>query len=754
MAITWGSYVNNSSGNGMRLGYEFSQSPSTVGTGTSSVVVTLEVWVQTKASVVDSTNTFTISGDFSQSGSENINHSGADTTLLQTETRTVSTSYTSTVVSDFSASLTGINAIPGTASVSGAWTTAKRPISAPAAPSSIGVSRGSDTSHTITWTNNSPTAAGAPYQNIEVQRWDNVSDAWSTIATLGVVTSYTNTSTIANRQYRWRVRSKNTAGTSSYVTSGYWSTTPTSPNTPVASKISNDVKLDWTNRNTVQSGGVEVWWSANGGAYTLLATLPGNPSPITYTHNNPNAAQTHRYKLKAYAGATDDAPTLYSSFSGESNIIQLLTNPAAPTNLSPTSGVVDAATTAITFTWKHNQVDGTAQTKYDFQYRLNGGSWVSSTATTSTQSKTFAAGALANGNQLEWQVRTYGAYATAPAYSPWSAIGTLTLSAAPQAGLTYPDGVTDVATSRLSPVWTYYDEEGSAQSQFRVKLYTAGGAALLEDRSGSGAITTYDLTTLLQNGVSYRVGVSVRDGVGLWSPEFTQDFTVTFALPPVPLVDVTWDPDGAAVQVSINNPVNVGDPAVTDHNEVWRSLDGITYEKIADDVPTNGTVTDYVPAAGVENLYLVIALTSIGASSSSAPTPFTTPTTAGWFWFNGGPAFSQLVKLYYEPARQRNFSRAKTLNSFAGREFPVETSGESRTRDFDLSFAVFGEDDSTLQQIEDLADLAAPICVRGPSGERRYVSLQTTGSSSSGVYEAVSLKMTEVSPPQVETMPV
>lgn len=41
MAISWGSWVTNGSGNGMRVGAEFTQSPNSVGSGTSSVTVTV-----------------------------------------------------------------------------------------------------------------------------------------------------------------------------------------------------------------------------------------------------------------------------------------------------------------------------------------------------------------------------------------------------------------------------------------------------------------------------------------------------------------------------------------------------------------------------------------------------------------------------------------------------------------------------------------------------------------------------------------
>ncbi|UJQ87154.1 minor tail protein [Arthrobacter phage BaileyBlu] len=751
MAITWGSYVNNSTGNGMRLGYEFSQSPSSVGSGTSSVTVTLKIYFESKRSVSDSTNSYSVTGNFSGSGSGNINHgSSGGTTLIRTLTRTVSTSYSGTVKSSFSASISGINAISGTASVSGSWTTGQRPISAPAAPSSVAVSRSSDTSHTITWTNNSPTNAAAPYKNVEVQRWDNVGNAWATIATLGVVTSYTNTSTRADRQYRWRVRSTNSAGSSSYAYSGYWSTTPAAPGTPKATKSANDVILTWTNTAT-KGDGVEIWHASNGvWEGSRMALLSGQPT--TWTHTNPDPTKTHTYKLKAVAGQNDDAPNTYSAFSGASNVIQLLTNPAAPTKLSPASGTVDAATGSVTLTWQHNEVDGTAQTKYDLQYRLNGGSWTTVSATTGTQSHTFAAGTLPNGSVMDWQVRTYGQYSTAPAYSPWSAAATLKLSATPGAGVVFPDDVTPVDTSRVTVQWSYYDEEGTAQAQYKVRLFSAGGASVLETRAGVGNATSVPLSTLLKDGASYHVGVSVQDGSGLWSPETTQDFTVAYALPDVPTLDLSWDEGRAAVVASIGNPTG-GTGADVDHNELWRSVDWETYELVEDNIPPNGTVTDHIPALGTENVYRVVAVTAIEAAAESEPVVYETPGTAGWFIINGGQGLAERVRVRYNPTLSRSFSRDKTLHKFAGRRFPVETAGEHRNRTYDLGVSVLGDDDATLAALEHVADLPSPLVLRTPLKDRMFASLDGVSSTRAIGYENVTMKLTQLDPPNIGTMP-
>jgi hypothetical protein len=331
-------------------------------------------------------------------------------------------------------------------------------------------------------------------------------------------------------------------------------------------------------------------------------------------------------------------------------------------------------------------------------------------------------------------------------------MATLTLSATPQAGVVFPDDVTPVDTSRITAQWSYYDEEGTGQAQWKVKLYSAGGGAVLETRTGVGTDTSVPLTTLLLNGGTYRLGVSVQDGTGLWSPETTQDFTVAYALPDVPTVSLSWDDGQQAVVAAIGNPTG-GTGAAVDHNELWRSVDWQTYELVADSIPPNGTVTDYIPALGSENVYKVIAVTAIEAAAASVPTIFEAPPLKGWFLLNGGDAFATRVGVRYNPQLSRTFNRDKALNKFAGRKYPVESAGEGRNRVFDLSVSVFGDDDATLAALEAMADIPGPLVLRTPMLDRAYVSLEGIPSTRAmGGFENVSLKMTQVDAPNTGTM--
>ena len=608
----WGSAVSDSS-NAFRIGYDISQSPSTVSNGTSSVVVTLTIKLQTKYYANDSSADWSISGDIAASGSTAFDHnsgtawSSANITTLATRTKTVTTSFSGPVVTNGSASVTGLVAIAGTASVSWSITTAQRPVGIPAAPTGVTNTRVSDTQHNVAWTNTSPTSASNPYSNVVVQRSTD-GGAWTSIATLGVVTSYSDKTTSANHKYAYRVYAKNGAGNSSYsAASSTLKTTPAAPGTPTATKTSSgDISLTWSNP-TWQADNIEVWHAANGvwdGA--ALATLASTAT--TYTHVAPSTSVTHTYRLRSKT----TTPALTSAYSASSNVVQLLAAPSAPTSLSP-NGVAKDLSLATALTWKHNPVDTTAQTKFEVQHRVVGGpTWASSgTITSGVSSWTLPAGTYANGQNVEWQVRTYGSFATA---SPWSASAIITASAKPVTSISVP-GSTFNASS-LTAVWTYFDSEGTTQAQWEAILLDSLGVTL-ETRSGAGPDTSTTFATRIVDGGSYSVKVRTQDASGLWGDYDVQAFTVTYSLPEVPTATLTWNSENDSVAITIDNPPTGSGKVDAVYNDVYRSIDGGPFLLVASGVPVDGTVIDPIPSMRGLNLYKIVAVSALPSTVSS-----------------------------------------------------------------------------------------------------------------------------------------
>lgn len=691
----------------MRLGRELTVSPSSPTASTTSVTVTLRLYVGTRYSVSDSNNSYSVTGGFSASGSKSFSHgsssswSSANVTLIGTWSKTVPLSYSSRETVSFSATLSGVEATPGTARISGSVTVPLRPVSSAAAPTNVNVVRSSDARHTVSWTRQATTAA--PYDRIEVQRWDSVAAAFKTIATIsGTATSFVDTSTVANRRYRYAIRGTNAWGKGAYGYSVFFNTSPSAPQSPIATKTGQDIQVRWS-RTAYTAAHYEVQDYADGTAQTPTVLTGENAWGHLFV--NPDASRTHAYRVRArYVDPV--LGTLYSAWSPLSATVQLQAPPAAPTNLQPGSGAVDA-TEPATLTWNHNPVDTTAQTAYELQYRPQGGTWTGTgKTTTSRTSHPLPADTFTNGQSIEWQVRTWGEHADP---SPWSALAVFGTSARPTATVLAPVGTLE--GSEITVLWAFYDSEDSAQTQARVALYDAAGDRL-EYQTILGPRTSLRLATRAQDGQTYTVTVQVRDSAGVWSLEARETITVSYAAPPVGELTTMWDEETGTITVQISHPEPAEGEVEAVTCSLWRSANGDPWVLLADELPLDTAVVDLIPATHGVNHYRLITTSALPSTSESPAVAVAVE--SSWIYLNAGPNFSQMARAAYNAQVSYDESRERSLVHLAGREYPVEVTGESRTGTIQVS-ARLGWDSSPWSMWEAVADLPAPFCYRDPS---------------------------------------
>lgn len=757
------SYYSYGSGGQYRLRLDIETPPSSISSGTSSVTLTANLYIQTLGPLSDSTNNNTITGDLgSASGAESVSHgSSGGTTKVQTKSLAVATVYGSTVKVDVAGAISGYEALTNR-SISGSVTIPKRAYTTPTAPSAVAVARVSDTQHTVTWTR-SPSTAG-PYTSQNVQRQTD-GGSWVTLAAVsGTATSYSDTGTVAGHKYAYRVQAVNSTGTSTSGATGAVFTTPKPPTSATAAKnAAGGIDVTWVNNTPYTEYATEIWESQSGGAFALLATVAAGVT--TWTHAAPSAAVTHTYEVRA---KTTTGTVLYSAYA-VTNTVQLASAPNAPSNLVP-NGIAAAAGDANTFTWKHNPNDTSPQSAYEIQWRVVGASTWNTTGkiTSSVSSRTWPAGTFTNGTTIEWQVRTYGASPTA---SPWSATATLIVSAKPTVAILTPTEGEVLVSSTGTVTWTYFDPEGTAQAGWETQLVTGGTTVRTASGSGPQAAYTYNYT--LADGADYTMRVRVQDGAGLWSDWTEVHVTVDYLPPAFVHAEAEYDPDTGWVAINLHPEAPVpGVTAEADTVDVERSIDGGPWVLIAEGIPADSSFVDTTASVNGVNCYRLTVHSVDGASAiedasritTNFPTPdvppgyiapedeataaldchtayvptyFTTPNGDGTYslwrdcflpvvttetdngYLSTGAAFENVVAIMCDLALSATVSRDKATYHFAGRAWPVEYTSDYLNRVVNVAGTVT----DGFAPVEELGLTDTIVLWRDPTGRRIFGSI-------------------------------
>lgn len=737
MAISWGSYKSVGGPVNFRAGIDITYSPTTVTASTTSVTVTTRVYLGASGSAFASGGSYSVSGSDSGSGSQvswSISGSGGSD-LIATLTETVTLNVGSTKSFTINATIRPSGSWPGSVSHSRTITLPARPGNPPAPVGSLSVARVSDSRQNLTWTVSSTSTA--PVSSVEIRRMDQVKSYVTIAQPTGAVTSYADRSTTSNRHYRYAVRTRNSAGASDwrYVEID---TTPSVPGAPSVKRLPSGSILITHNSMSDMASHWEVYVATgvpNWSTATLIAAVP--VGTLTYEYVSPDPGLDHTFALRARSAS----PVLRSALSAPSRTINIIAAPYAPTITAPDAADV---TDEITLFWEHNPSDTTDQTAYEIRWRFPGGAWTNIYESGETTAHTLLPDEVAmweNGNTIEWQVRTWGAHIDA---SPWSTVATLQLSAKPVVGIELPD-VYD--SNQLVVPWTYHDPEGSAQSWWQVQLVDPATNEPVETRYGNGPATSATMRTRLPNFSTWVVWVTVADGLGITGIT-SHSLTVDYALPPVPSGVATWHKDDGYVTMTVDVPNPVGDEVLADHLQVWRGDEDGLWVLVADDLQAGDTIVDNRVPTGVAVTYRVASVSTLPSTAYSADIVLETRTK--WVFFNWGPDFGNVARVYGNVQVSRSASRSKVLHELAGREYPVERGGGRRTRTYQVSGTLFApwlpsDPTSAWEDFEELAFAPAPVLVRDPEGTRLFCSVGDVDlSDASSAHRRVSVPLTVV----------
>ncbi|WP_160159501.1 fibronectin type III domain-containing protein [Actinomyces culturomici] len=596
----------------------------------------------------------------------------------------------------------------GNPSVVAYLTLPARPYNAPAAPSSVSVSRVSASQATVSWAIASTSDAPVLAQGIE--RYDQAKGVWERVATVGgSVRSWTDTSLPANDVFTYRVWGDSGKAGGKTQSSQWVTSTVSAPTGVTAVKDSSgNIVVSWT-RAYPGAGKFTVY--DNGRQVGTVAASTGS-SGFSFTHATPDAQTTHSYTVVQ----TDNGVS--SPASSASNTVQLLAAPNAPKLTGPTGNKL---TGSITFAWQHNPVDSSVQTAANLRYRVAGASSWTTVAVTTSQSYTVSLAAAS----YEWQVQTKGLHAD---YSPWSAVGTFTVADAPGMSIVTPELGLKVNTSRLTVSWTYYQAQNAPQAETQIQVLRVSGRneEPIEQTTVVGTATSWAMPTPLKDGGSYMILARVKSGHGLWSQWAYTSFTVAFPVPPQPTGVASWDETLGVATISISNPepdqsLTPVPPAAVS-NTIERSVDGgDSWELVADGVAVSGSIVDPECLSKGTTLY---RLTAVSDLPSTASVVVELETASDAIWLSGGNGFALAVPLEWDPKHSTSVGLVnRQVHHFAGRRLGVEMAGTQRQRKVNVNATLLDERFDLVGRLEELAYQPAPFLYRDPLGRRIYGSL-------------------------------
>lgn len=563
----------------------------------------------------------------------------------------------------------GVNG--GTATASTTVSVKAITYSAPNAPSGLTSTRSSDTKNVLTWKKPTTTTT-KPVTAILIERKVD-GGSWSQIASVsGTATSYNDTTTSADHSYQYRIRSKNTAGNSSYVTSGTTYNTPAAPTNVVAARSGeNTVELSIANASKTATA-LEVQRSTDAVAWETVATVTG--AAVTSATDSPGGG-TFYYR------ARNTRSDLASDWSPASNAVVTICAPNAPTLSAPASGMVASMEQeTLTLEWAHNPIDGSAQTAAELSYSTDGGStWVTVTAA-DEQLKEVDNGFAVN-STVTWKVRTKGAHAD---FGPWSDTRVFYVYQAPSVAFAQPTDGFVIENTPIAIELQYDDMSGTLAN---ATLAITDGSQTVYSRN-MGANTACEISAsewLPENGMEYILTVSVRSSTSLTATA-SREVSVDFILPNPAGITIENDPETGYASLAVY--VEEGDGLDPASISIWReSEDGRVL--LDDELQAGSGVVDMYAPLNAEYRYIVTSFADSGAANSVT---FDNVLATKWafLYFAGGG----IARGMWNPDDSWSMDQDVDFVRYVGREFPVAYMRDSMEERHDVLVTLMNRDEA------------------------------------------------------------
>lgn len=470
----------------------------------------------------------------------------------------------------------------------------------PNAPKSASVARDSDTQNTLRIVPGSPCAG--LYLAHDVQRQMD-GGAWSDFGAIEAAGSTkVDRSTSANHSWRYRVRSRNAAGASAWVETGTVYNTPCAPGKPKMSRVS-DTKVKGAFENGANTAtGTEIERSPDLEMWTAVRTTQGKATDF---EDDPGGG-TWYYRVRNVCGDLASAWV-------ESDGIVTICAPAAPTITSPSSSQVIPMTQAsIAVSWRHNPIDGSAQTAAQWRWSTDGGKTWNTLTVSGAASSAALANSFAVNTRLAVQARTKGAHAD---YGPWSAAVSTYVRQVPTVTIEEPGNGFTIENTPVHVRIAYSDPSGAMAAGTLTVRDADGAAVYSRDLMGGLEFDVPAGEWLPRDGAAYALAVTVRSSSTLQGSA-SRSVSVKYVLPSVAIADAVPDPETGYVAVTVREGRT--DSAVAMEScSLWRNVGGAR-TLLAEGLLDGSKVVDRYAPLNTDYSYETASFADSGAVSGAS----------------------------------------------------------------------------------------------------------------------------------------
>ena len=650
--------------------------------GQSSVTVTMRAYVEARYGFHDSSNSLSLGGDWAAwSGPVGINvPSGGRQLLLSRsgefplgdQARTITTAL----------SLSGINYLGTTASISARLTLPGRAAQAPPAPASVTTTRLGDSDFRTTWSS----VPGAAWY--ELQIWQESLQRWAPLGRF-YGTSW-DTDYAPDDQYRIRVQAWNAAGYSPWRDGNYFRSKPAAPRVELGRR-GTTITIAHHPRARYPQGSVFEYQLDNE-EWKALTSADGGTAVAA--HQPPLGRQV-RYAVRTRVGVPSEA---FSDW-----VITPWTAPLAaprPPRLLAPAGVADSAE-QVEFGWEHQPVDLSAQTAAEVRWRRVGTTaWSTASVTTASTHRVHLTTGL-----WEWQARTRGAHAD---WSGWSAVTGFQVAARPTVTIQAPAQGAAISASRVTARIGFTDPAGVMASWTVTVLQ---GGQEVGRTSGRGAVSTVTVPQRLVDRTDYRLVVEATSTTGL-TGRSESAFRTAFRPPPTPRLAARFEEAQGVTVLDVDATPQSGDagkpPAVRVLIEA--STDGVSWREVATLATSTGTVTDPRVPLGSVVTYRVTATSDLPSEAAGEDVTIGTDTRRVWIVGADGAA----AHLILDIDLAASMGHEVVLAVYEGDALPTPHFGPQRDQSLTFSGLLTPRHGSPVEVWQRL--LGQPVLWRDPTG--------------------------------------